>query len=136
MPVPVLSNKPDAAALDLSYSSLRSTSAMCIRYYLNRGVRAKIVVALLHHGEMWGAIICQQETPKFVSYETRMACETTAHAVSVLLHSEESVLQAHLAVDVRHNVGAVIQRVSEEPSWAAALTGGAMNCMLAGARHR
>lgn len=103
-PVPVLSAFPQAAPLDLSYSALRSTSAMCNRYYLNLGVRSKQIVALLHEGEMWGAVICQHETPMHVPHEVRMACETIGHTVSMLLIEREKTMQAQKAAEIRRNV--------------------------------
>lgn len=99
-PVPIEASRSDAAPLDLRYSGLRSTSAMCNRYYQNLGVRSKVVVALLNKGEMWGAVICQGARPMHVPLETRLACETIAHAVSLSLYEKERAAHSQQEVEV------------------------------------
>ena len=105
-PVPLLSDT--GRPLDLSYSALRSTSAMCNRYYLNLGVRSKLVLALLSEGEMWGAVICQHETAKHVPQEVRMACETVGHTVSMVLIEREKADLARDEAETHKSVGMLL----------------------------
>lgn len=76
-------------ALDLSYALLRSTSAMCNRFYLNMDVRSTLTLTLLKEGKLWGFIACHHPEPKFVPHEIRDACESLAHMVSLLMSAKE-----------------------------------------------
>lgn len=125
--VPVVSSDPSAPPLDLSYSMLRSTAAQCNRYYLNLGVRSKMVIALLHQGEMWGAVICQHETSREIAYETRLGCETIAHSLSLSIGDKAKASDARETAQSRQTLDALIQQLSMAPSWAVPLAEGILN---------
>lgn len=92
IPVPIVPEQHpgSGALLDLSYSFLRSVSVMYTGYLRNMGVKATMVMTLLKNGKLWGLISCMQHsTPRFIPYESRMACEFLAHMVSLLMAAKE-----------------------------------------------
>jgi light-regulated signal transduction histidine kinase (bacteriophytochrome) len=127
-PVPIVAQDPQAPPLDLSYSALRSTSAMCNLYYHNLGVRSKLLVALTTEGDAWGSCIAQNETPREIAYETRMACETIAHAVSSLLGEKERAAAAQSSLALRQEAEWLTGQIADDPIWAASLAGGMLHC--------
>jgi two-component system, chemotaxis family, sensor kinase Cph1 len=66
---------------DLSLAVLRSVDSCCVEYHQNIGVAAIMVVALVKNQTLWGLISCHHQTPKFVPYEIREACELLAQFV-------------------------------------------------------
>jgi light-regulated signal transduction histidine kinase (bacteriophytochrome) len=111
---------------------LRSTSANCNKYYQNLGVHSKLVIALLHEGEPWGFASCLHPTAKHVSHEIRMACETIAHTVSLLLSDKEKAAGAQKNLKVRQNVEALISRLLDSPFRAETLADGLAECVPSG----
>ena len=61
--------------IDLTNSTLRSPYPCHIEYLHNMGVGASLTISLIKEGRLWGLIACHHQTPKFVSYELRKACE-------------------------------------------------------------
>lgn len=90
-PVPIVPelNPVTGEPLDLSYALLRSTSALCNRFYLNMDVRSTLTLTLLKDGKLWGFLACHHQEPKFVPHQIREACESLAHMVSLLMTAKE-----------------------------------------------
>jgi PAS domain S-box-containing protein len=91
-PVPV---EPDrhpktGEALDMSRCVLRSVSPIHLQYLRNMGVRSTMTISLLHDGELWGLLACHHQTPRFVSYAMRTACELLGSVVAPRLADEVS----------------------------------------------
>ncbi|MEO0841378.1 MAG: GAF domain-containing protein, partial [Cyanobacteria bacterium J06643_5] len=61
--------------VDLINSTLRSPYPCHIEYLHNMGVSSSLTISLIKEGRLWGLIACHHQTPKFVSYELRKACE-------------------------------------------------------------
>ena len=61
--------------VDLTASILRSASLCHIKYLHNMKVGASLTISLMKDGKLWGLIACHHQTPKYVSYELRKACE-------------------------------------------------------------
>lgn len=61
--------------IDLINSTLRSPYPCHVEYLHNMGVGASLTISLIKEGRLWGLIACHHQTPKFVSYELRRACE-------------------------------------------------------------
>ena len=61
--------------IDLTNSTLRSPYPCHIEYLHNMGVGGSLTISLIKEGRLWGLIACHHQTPKFVSYELRKACE-------------------------------------------------------------
>lgn len=100
--------------LDLSYAVLRSTSRMCNRFYLNWGVHATLILALLNEGQLWGIIVCQHRTPRHVPHEVRTVCETLTNMMALLLAAKEDAEHAAHALAARSRVDNIIERMAQE----------------------
>ncbi|NET58029.1 MAG: GAF domain-containing protein [Symploca sp. SIO2E6] len=61
--------------LDLTHSTLRSASSCHLEYLHNMGVGASLTISLIKDQKLWGLIACHHQTPKYVPYELRKACE-------------------------------------------------------------
>lgn len=90
--------KPDGAALDLSFSCLRSVSPVHIEYLKNMGIAASMSISVMQNGRLWGLIACHHNEPLKVSYPVRMAAELMAHTFSAFL---SNFMQSHLQTDTQ-----------------------------------
>lgn len=115
-PVPLVpeTNPLSAKPLDLSHALLRSTSPLCNRFYLNMGVRATLILALLKDGQLWGFIGCHHGTARHVPHEVRAACESLAHMVSLLMAAKEDAEHAAEALAAKARVERLIEAMSRE----------------------
>ncbi|PLZ96385.1 cyanobacterial phytochrome A, partial [Fischerella thermalis CCMEE 5328] len=76
---------------DLTNSILRSPYSCHIEYLHNMGVGASLTISLIKEGKLWGLIACHHQTPKYVSYEMRKACEFLGRVIfSELADREET----------------------------------------------
>jgi PAS domain S-box-containing protein len=86
--------------LDLSLSFLRTVSPCHIEYLTNMGVGASMTLTLIKDKKLWGLIACHHQTPKYVSYEARSACELLAKFMALELSckkdSEEREYETYL----------------------------------------
>lgn len=91
LPVEILPtvNPITNSAVDLSLSVLRSVSPFHIEYLQNMGVRASMSISLIKDDQLWGLIACHHNSPKFISYEVRQACEFIGQIMSLELTSKE-----------------------------------------------
>ena len=77
-----VSNPGTGTPLDLSFAVLRSVSPIHLEYLRNIGVRASMSVSLVRDARLWGMLICHHNTPRFVPYQVRTACEFLGQALS------------------------------------------------------
>jgi light-regulated signal transduction histidine kinase (bacteriophytochrome) len=90
-PPPSSSSSPSSPLppLDLTFSVLRSVSAIHIEYLKNMGARASMSISLIKNNKLWGLIACHHHTPRFVPYEIRTICEFLGKVMSLELISKE-----------------------------------------------
>lgn len=74
---------------DLSLAALRSVSPLHIEYLHNMGVGASMSVSLMREQQLWGLIACHHQSPKYISYEVRTACEFLGKVMSMQLVAKE-----------------------------------------------
>lgn len=79
----------DHKSIDLTQSTLRSSSPMHIQYLNNMGVGATFTIALSKQGKLWGLIACHHYAPKQIPYYVRLA----AHLQGIFLSSQIDVRQ-------------------------------------------
>ncbi|AKJ29147.1 histidine kinase [Caldimonas brevitalea] len=91
VPVPLRSTVPDAAQapLDLSFAALRSVSPVHLEYMRNMGTAASMSVSVVVRGRLWGLISCHDHAPRFVSFQTRVACEHLGQLLSLQIEAKE-----------------------------------------------
>jgi len=75
--------------VDLSYSVLRSVSPIHVEYLHNMGVTASMSISLIKNKKLWGLIACHNNTPKYVPYYIRTACEFLGHVMSLDIGTKE-----------------------------------------------
>ncbi|MEA5580428.1 ATP-binding protein [Nodularia harveyana UHCC-0300] len=77
------------APLDLSQSVLRSVSPLHIEYMQNMGVTASMSISIMKDGNLWGLISCHHQSPKYIPYEIRNACELLGEIISLEIAAKE-----------------------------------------------
>ncbi|MBE9200134.1 MULTISPECIES: ATP-binding protein [unclassified Nodularia (in: cyanobacteria)] len=75
--------------LDLSRSVLRSVSPLHIEYMHNMGVTASMSISIIKDGNLWGLIACHHQSPKYIPYEIRNACELLGQMASLQMAAKE-----------------------------------------------
>ncbi len=61
--------------LDLTHSTLRSSSPIHLEYLRNMGVKASMTISIIYKGQLWGMVTCHHYTKKFVNYSFRNTCK-------------------------------------------------------------
>jgi len=89
VPLYALDENANNKSLELSLSTLRSSSPLHIQYLINMGVGATFTIALINHGKLWGLIACHHYAPKHIPYHVRLA----AHLQGIFLSSQIDVRQ-------------------------------------------
>lgn len=107
--------------LDMSLCFLRSMSPIHIQYLKNMGVAATLVASLVVCEKLWGLVACHHYVPRNISFESRAACELLVEAMSIRIAALESVAQAQAEISVRRLEHRMIEAISQEGDWRAAL---------------
>jgi light-regulated signal transduction histidine kinase (bacteriophytochrome) len=85
-----------SAALDMSFSTLRSVSLVHREYMRRMGVGASISVSLIKDGELWGLLSCGHRTSHFTSREIRTACLSIGRLLSLQIGALEAMQEARM----------------------------------------
>ena len=103
-PVPIYTTNSAAthSALDLSLSTLRSVSPIHVQYLHNMGVGATLTLSLLHEGKLWGLIACHHYSPKYLSYDARIAAQLQAHFLTSQISVRQVAEEYEVAQRVSH----------------------------------
>lgn len=75
--------------IDLTHAKLRAIHPLHLEYLENMGVIAAMSISIVKDGQLWGLIVCHHQTPKFIPYELRDACEFLARVLSSQLVDRE-----------------------------------------------
>ena len=75
--------------LDLSMSTLRAHSTMCIKYLKNMGVGGTLTVSLILDGTLWGLISCHHMAARHIGFEQRTTAELFGEVLSLLIEKRE-----------------------------------------------
>jgi PAS domain S-box-containing protein len=122
-PVPVEphASPQTGAQLDMSLCVLRSISPLHIQYLQNMGVGATLVASIMVGGRLWGLVACHHYAARFAPFETRATCELLAEALATRVAALESFAQAQAELAVRRLEQRLIEAISREGDWRAAL---------------
>jgi len=101
-------------SLDLSNSVLRSVSPCHIEYLHNMGVTASMSIAIMKNQKLWGLIACHHQSPKYISYEIRNACEFFGRMISVELVAKEDSEDAEYKIQLKSVVAKLVEYMSAE----------------------
>lgn len=107
--------------LDMSLCVLRSISPLHIQYLQNMGVGATLVASIMVGGKLWGLVACHHYAARFAPFEMRATCELMAEALATRIAALESFAQAQAELAVRRLEQRLIEAISREGDWRAAL---------------
>lgn len=83
------SNLRTGQPIDMSHCDLRSVSPIHLEYLRNMGVCASLSASIICQNELWGMLVLHHYSPRYVSADLRVSCETFAQILS--LHVETKV---------------------------------------------
>lgn len=109
--------------IDLTCSILRSAHPCHLEYLRNMGVGASLTISLMKDQKLWGLIACHHQTPKYISYELRKACEFLGRVI----FSELTVLEETADYDYRMRLMQVQSALLESMSKAENFIDGLIN---------
>ncbi|CAN8232651.1 unnamed protein product [Cochlearia groenlandica] len=104
VPVKVVQDKSFSQPISLSGSTLRAPHGCHAQYMSNMGSVASLVMSVTINGSdssdemnrdiqtgrrLWGLVVCHHETPRFVPFPLRYACEFLTQVFSVQINKEE-----------------------------------------------
>ncbi|MDY6901949.1 MAG: ATP-binding protein [Cyanobacteriota bacterium] len=107
--------------VDLINSTLRSPYPCHIEYLHNMGVGASLTISLIKDGRLWGLIACHHQTPKFVSYELRKACEFLGRMIFNEIYSREETQDYDYRMKLTYIQSTLIDYMSQEDNFIAGL---------------
>ena len=85
--LPALTSKQ--LPIDLTLSTLRSSSPIHLQYLRNMGVGASLTVSIISEDRLWGLIACHHETPRRISASTSAAVELFAQVFSTQIEAKQ-----------------------------------------------
>ena len=115
-PAPLVSASSDLAALDMSDLALRSVSPIHIQYLKNMGVGASASVSIVIEGVLWGLIACHSQSPSYLPYEVRLACDALADSLSRQIRALDEAEHYRERIRLRTLEDAVALRLGAEGS--------------------
>ncbi|WP_138497615.1 sensor histidine kinase [Nostoc sp. PA-18-2419] len=98
--------------LDLSNSVLRSVSPLHVEYMHNMGVTASMSISIMKNQKLWGLIACHHQSPKYVPYEIRNACEFLGQITSVELSAKEDSEDSEYKIHLKSVYSKLIEYIS------------------------
>lgn len=108
-----VSNSP----VNLTNSILRSASACHVEYLHNMGVGASLTISLIKEGKLWGLIACHHQTPKYVSYELRKACEFLGRVIFSEISAREETEDYDYRMQLNHIQSVLVEYMSQEENF-------------------
>ena len=118
-PVPLIPaiNPVTKKSLDLSFSFLRSVSPIHIEYLQNMGVAASMSLSIIVNNKLWGLIACHHNSPKYIPYDLRTACEIFARVVSLKITERLAQETSASKPKFQEINSEVFKAVSEMENW-------------------
>ena len=109
--------------IDMSHCVLRSVSPIHIEYLRNMGISASLSASIVCQDRLWGMLVLHHYSPRHVSADVRIACETFAQMFSLHVETKTQAETSVARLRVRHDleqlfggatdardIGAVIER--------------------------
>ncbi|QIR38850.1 GAF domain-containing protein [Tolypothrix sp. PCC 7910] len=118
-PVQILPiNHPQSQqAIDLTNSILRNAAACHLEYLHNMGVGASLTISLIKDGQLWGLIACHHQTPKYVSYELRKACEFLGRVIFTEISTREETEDYGYQMNLTYIQSVLMEYMSQEENF-------------------
>ncbi|MGM3308773.1 ATP-binding protein [Anabaena sp. WFMT] len=103
--------------VDLTKSSLRSAASCHTEYLHNMGVGASLTISLIKDQKLWGLIACHHQTPKYVSYELRKACEFLGRLIFSEISAREETEDSDYRMNLTYIQSLLIEYMSQEDNF-------------------
>lgn len=103
--------------IDLTNSILRSAADCHLEYLHNMGVGASLTISLIKEQKLWGLIACHHQTPKYVSYELRKACEFLGRVIFSEISGREESADYGYRISLNHIQSTLIEYMSQEENF-------------------
>ncbi|KZL48105.1 cyanobacterial phytochrome A [Nodularia spumigena CENA596] len=103
--------------LDLSRSVLRSVSPLHVEYMHNMGVTASMSISIMKNGNLWGLIACHHQSPKYIPYEIRNACEFLGQMTSLEMAAKEDSEDVEYKMQVKSYNSKLVEYMSSESNF-------------------
>jgi two-component system, chemotaxis family, sensor kinase Cph1 len=110
-------NPVSQRSLDLTNSILRSAANCHVEYLHNMGVGASLTISLIKDQKLWGLIACHHQTPKFVSYELRKACEFLGRVIFAEISAREETEDYDYRMNLTHIQSLLVEYMSQEENF-------------------
>ncbi len=112
-----VNNPVNQRPIDLTNSILRSASPCHMEYLHNMGVRGSLTISLIKEGKLWGLIACHHQTPKYVSYELRKACEFLGRVIFSEISDREETEDYDYRMQLTNIQSSLIDYMSQEENF-------------------
>jgi light-regulated signal transduction histidine kinase (bacteriophytochrome) len=114
-PAALLGAEPgfDARALDLSQANLRSVSPIHLEYMRNMGTLASMSVSIVVRGRLWGLVSCHNHEPRFLPFDTRVACEHLGRLLSMQIEAKEENAEVESRAELHQLTLQIISGLSD-----------------------
>lgn len=100
--------------IDLTNSILRSAAPCHQEYLHNMGVSATLTISLIKDQKLWGLIACHHQSPKYISYELRKACEFLGRLIFAQISAREETEDYDHRINLTHIQLVLIEYMSQE----------------------
>jgi chemotaxis family two-component system sensor kinase Cph1 len=114
--IPV-NNPGSQRPVDLTNSILRSAAACHLEYLHNMGVGASLTISLIKDGKLWGLIACHHQSPKYVSYELRKACEFLGRVIFTEISAREETEDYDYRMNLAYIQTVLMEYMSQEENF-------------------
>lgn len=107
--------------IDMSHCDLRSVSPIHLEYLRNMGVCATLSASIVWQDELWGMLVLHHYSPRRLSADLRIACETFAQVLSLQIEARTQAEVASLRDQTRRVRGELVAGLTAEGDIAAKL---------------
>ncbi len=104
-------NRRTGAPIDMSHCDLRSVSPIHLEYLRNMGVCASLSASLVCRDQLWGMLVLHHYSPRHVSADLRVACETFAQILSLHVEAKAQAETSALRIEARRAREALVDRL-------------------------
>ncbi len=115
-------NRRTGMPIDMSHCDLRSVSPIHLEYLRNMGVCASLSASLVCRDQLWGMLVLHHYSPRHVSADLRVACETFAQILSLHVEAKAQAETSALRIEARKAREELVDRLGGTGELGALLT--------------
>ncbi|WP_442941403.1 ATP-binding protein [Nostoc sp.] len=103
--------------IDLSNSILRNAAPCHMEYLHNMGVGATLTISLIKDQKLWGLIAFHHQSPKYISYELRKACEFLGRLIFAEISAREETEDHDRRINMIYLQSLLIEDMSQDENF-------------------